>query len=177
MLDVKHLDDRLPAWPIDMSAVLFGRINNPEWSLAPLPRNLGAHFGLQPSFALGRSEPLPALARMTTLYIALADASVKETGKRAANALSTLVSMGDVTVESLGLYPLGLAAPIREAARTCQLAPSGNWQPAAYRLIDRNDLAEGVGSGSVRFTNDGYLSTKDTIVSYTICFRFINSHS
>ncbi|KAI0790915.1 hypothetical protein C8Q75DRAFT_758459 [Abortiporus biennis] len=40
--------------------------------------------------------------------------------------------------------PPGLAAPIREAMRTCQLSPRGNWPASMYWLIGRNDLAEGV---------------------------------
>jgi anaphase-promoting complex subunit 1 len=132
---------------------------------ANYPRNLGAHFDLVPSFALGRIEPLPALSRLTALYMCLADATVKDSRKRAENAIAALVGMGSVA--DLGLVPLGLAAPIREAARTCQLAPAGNWTGAAYRLIDRNDLAEGVSATPDRIGGDGYLSVRDAMVSYT----------
>lgn len=161
--NIQYLDDRLPAWPIDMTAVLFGRINTPDWSLTPHPRNLGQHFNLTPSFALGRIEPLPSLAQLTMLYMCLADNTVKDSRKRAENALTALVTKLNTSTDILGLFPLGLASPIREAARTCQLAPAGNWTSAAYRLIDRNDLAEAVSNRSDRLVNDGYLSVRDTI--------------
>jgi anaphase-promoting complex subunit 1 len=61
--------------------------------------------------------------------------------------------------------PLGVAAPIYEAARTCQLSPPRNWSPAAYHAIGRNDLAVVPHKGTNMLFNDGYRAPKDYNVS------------
>lgn len=161
---IPHLDDRLPIWPIDMTAVLFGRINNPEWILAPHARNLGAHFQLEPCFAYGRVEPLPVLAQLTAAYMCLADNAVPDSRRRAENAV-VCMAKNKLDLEFMRHLPLGVAAPLREAARTCQLMPAGNWSTTAYRLMDRQDLAEGVSSVPDRLYSDGYVTVKAALVS------------
>lgn len=61
--------------------------------------------------------------------------------------------------------PFGLAVPLREVARTCQLSPAGDWPIAAYKLIGRNDLAEGMSNQPDPLTNHGYRSVRDHLVS------------
>jgi anaphase-promoting complex subunit 1 len=143
-----------------MSAVLFGRIANPGWALAPHTRNLGSHFGLQPSFAFGNLEPLSTLAQLTTLYMCMADDKVSETERRAHHVVQAMLRL-KTGVQLLGTLPIGIAAPIREAVRTCQGLPPPGWSPHGYRLVDRNDLAEGINHGGDAWRDDGYLSVHD----------------
>jgi anaphase-promoting complex subunit 1 len=150
-----------------MTAVLFGRIVNPAWTLAPHTRNLGAHFGLQPAFAFGKIEPFTSLAQLTALYMCLADETVPETDKRAHNAVATMVRL-NLNIQFLATVPVGLAAPIREAIRTCQHLPPPGWNSLAYRLVDRNDLAEAIAPSSDPMRNDGYLSIRDFNVRFLI---------
>ncbi|KAL6308208.1 hypothetical protein BKA93DRAFT_725930 [Sparassis latifolia] len=158
---IAHLDERLPLWPPDMSAILYGRINNPEWSIPwPESQEFGAQFKINASFAYGRTEPLARIHKLTAVYMCLADSKVAESRKRAENALRMLVK-SQIGLDVLRYLPIGIAAPLREAARTCQLAPSGDWSVSAYQLIGRNDLAEGLSSSPDTLTSYGYRSAKD----------------
>jgi hypothetical protein len=60
--------------------------------------------------------------------------------------------------------PLGISSPLREAMRTGQLSPSGEWPIGAYQLIGRDDLAEGVGSSAEHMNNGGYKTVKQWLV-------------
>lgn len=60
--------------------------------------------------------------------------------------------------------PLGVSSPLREATRTGQLSPSGEWPIGAYQLIGRDDLAEGVGSSAELMNNGGYKTVKEWLV-------------
>ena len=61
--------------------------------------------------------------------------------------------------------PFGLAVPLREAARTAQLSPAGDWPVAAYRIIGREDLAEGMSNPPDPLASREYGSVKDFLVS------------
>lgn len=148
-----------------MSALLYGRINNPDWKIPwHDTAALSAFFGIEASFEYGRSEPLGTLFILTRIYMCLADDTIKETQKRAENALYIMVKAG-MGVEFIDRLPLGIAAPLREATRTCQLSPPAQWPTEAYRIIGRNDLAAGVSHAPDMLFNDGYKPMKDFIVS------------
>ena len=168
-LVIEYVDDRLPVWPPDMSAILYGRVNNPEWTLPPLDsKTLSAGFKIAPSFAYGRTEPLIYLRQLTEVYLPLSDSRVNETRKRADNALQAMVhaSLSPHLIKSMAL---GIAAPIREACRTCQLSPSGEWGIPAYSLIGREDLAEVMYAPPELPSSRGYRPIRDFIVSYVGC--------
>lgn len=83
---------------------------------------------------------------------------------------------GSTSLESgsdfLGSLPLGLAGPMREIARTCQLHPGQDWHGAAYSFVGRNDLAEGLAmGGKVRAEEEkrsaGYKPVKDYLVGFS----------
>ncbi|KZP30121.1 hypothetical protein FIBSPDRAFT_777805 [Athelia psychrophila] len=165
---IEFLDDRLPVWPVDMSALLYGRINNPDWKITwHDTASLTVFFGITASFEYGRMEPLNSLYLLTQIYMCLSDSEVKDTQRRADNAIYALVKSGAGS-DFLDGLPLGIAAPIREAARTCQLSPPSQWPEEAYKLIGRDDLAAGVRhhTPDVLF-NDGYKPMKDYINSST----------
>lgn len=160
-----------------MSALLYGRINNPDWKIPwHDTAALASFFGVDASFEYGRLEPLGSMYLLTRVYMCLADEKVKETQKRADNALHMMVKagMGAGFIDNL---PLGVAAPLREAARTCQLSPPSEWPIAAYRVIGRNDLAAGASHTPDMLCNDGYKPMKDYIVcdlSYIIeCYGLL----
>lgn len=147
-----------------MSALLYGRINNPDWKIPwHDTAALAAFFGLEASFEYGRLEPLANLFLLTRVYMCLADEKVKETQKRADNALQMMIKAG-LGIGFISNLPLGVAAPLREAARTCQLSPPAEWPVSAYKLIGRNDLAAGASSSPDILFNDGYKTAKDYIV-------------
>jgi anaphase-promoting complex subunit 1 len=166
---IEHLDDRMPVWPIDMSALLYSRINNPDWKIPWHDTTaLASFFGIDASFEYGHHEPLRSLYLLTRIYMCLADEKVKETQKRADNALHMMVKAG-MGAEFIDNLPLGVAAPLREAARTCQLFPPSGWPVAAYRIIGRNDLAADASHTPDMLFNDGYKPMKHYIVRWS-CF-------
>jgi anaphase-promoting complex subunit 1 len=86
------VDDRLPVWPPDMTAMFYGRINNPDWKLPWYDiRKLASQFKLSPSYAYGRLEPLAYLRQLTLIYRCLADKTIEDSRKRAENAMHLMV--------------------------------------------------------------------------------------
>ncbi|KAI5990454.1 hypothetical protein EDD15DRAFT_2452542 [Pisolithus albus] len=170
------LDDRIPVWPPDMTAVLYGRLSNPEWKFLPYesPR-LASLFEIQPSFAFGNAEPLLTLQRVTTAYLCLAGDSVASTQRRAELTVETLIEMWGTAKKGLlfldGL-PLGIAAPLREAIRTCQLSPPGNWRSEHYELVGRRDLAFSVAKVQPVHFQQGLYQSPETYVARSV----LNSH-
>lgn len=148
-----------------MSAILYGRINNPDWNAPWVESYMSAlQFKLSASFAYGITEPLVNLRQLTAIYMCLADNKVAESRKRAENALHLLIKT-QMRPDAMRYLPVGIAAPIREAARTCQLSPGGDWPTSAYQFIGRNDLAEGLSPTSNLINSHGYRSVKNYIVS------------
>ncbi|KAK2466609.1 hypothetical protein APHAL10511_000867 [Amanita phalloides] len=161
---VEHLEDRIAVWPPDLSAILFGRINSPDWQFPwPDAGDLAKGLGIAPSFAFGRADPLSTMHELTDIYSILGDNKALTTQSRSEQAVSKLVK-STAGPEFLNRIPFGIAAPIREAARTCQLAPPANWPLEAYLAIGRNDLAA---SASEAPDNEGYHPIKDFITPFT----------
>ncbi|KAF8064115.1 hypothetical protein FPV67DRAFT_1420084 [Lyophyllum atratum] len=160
---IENVDDRLPVWPPDISAILYGRISNPDWQVPwHDTHDVAIRFGIAPAFAYGRLDPLSSLQHLTSVYRCLADNTVPEIQKRAENAMFLMVNAG-LGPEFLDRLPIGIAAPLREAARTCQLAPPGDWPLAAYRAIGRNDLAASADEAPDLLFSDGYKPVKEFI--------------
>ncbi|KXN83985.1 Anaphase-promoting complex subunit 1 [Leucoagaricus sp. SymC.cos] len=155
-----HLDDRIPVWPPDISAIFYGRLSNPEWKVPWHDTSqIAARFGVQASYEYGRRDPLNALRDLSALYSYLTDGQTPDIRTRAERAILLLIGRrGEKLLDSL---PLGIAAPIREAARTCQLAPPPAWPLQAYMTIGRNDLAASVDETVEQFNRDGFKSKKD----------------
>jgi anaphase-promoting complex subunit 1 len=128
-------------------------------------------FDVSPSFEYGRLDPLETLHQLTAIYKCLADNKVEGGQKRAENAIHFMVK-SQMDPHFIDCLPVGIAAPLREAVRTCQLSPPGDWPLAAYRAIKRNDLAACASDAPDILFNDGYRSVKDYIVypSYTLLY-------
>jgi anaphase-promoting complex subunit 1 len=121
---------------------------------------------ITPSYAYGRLLPFKTLNRLTSIYKCLSDESVPEAQKRAENAVLLLSTLRPDFVDRL---PLGIAAPLREAARTCQLSPPSRWSVAAYRAVGRNDIIACATDAPDNIFNDGYRTVKDYLVSGFSC--------
>ncbi|TCD69009.1 Anaphase-promoting complex subunit 1 [Steccherinum ochraceum] len=159
----QHLDDRLPVPPFDFLNAVYSKFNGED--ILPALTNtwkLVAPFGITPSFAFGQVDPLMRLRRLHSVFLALADVKVEGTRKRAETAINMYAQFKQAgTIDPIEDLPIGIAAPLKEVIRTSQLSPSGSWSSAMYRLIGRNDLAEGVSSGQDTTGTEGYLSVKD----------------
>lgn len=160
------LDDRIPVWPPDMSAILYGSISNPDWQVPAYGTSrLARSFSIDPSFAFGDAEPLVSLQRLTAAYLCLADKTVPSTQKRAELTVEKLVDIlgtaekGSAFLNSL---PLGIAAPLREAIRTCQLSPPSHWRKEHYDLIGRRDLAFSVLGTQPELSQKGIAQSPET---------------
>lgn len=162
-----HLDDRIPVWPPDISAIFYGRLSNPEWKVPwHDTSSTAARFGVPASFEYGRLDPLRGLHDLSTLYSYLTDGQTTDVRTRAERATRFLVAkQGAKFLDSL---PLGIAAPLREAARTCQLAPPSSWPLHAYMAIGRNDMAASASEAVEQVGRDGSKS-KDLFVSGSHC--------
>nr|GAT42948.1 predicted protein [Mycena chlorophos] len=160
-----QVDDRLPVWPPDIAAILYGRISNPEW---PVPwhdaQHIATRFHLSPSFAFGHIDPLKTLSKVTAIYklLALQDAEEPTSQKRAERAVMRMVELR-IGPEFLSRLPIGVLSPIREVMRSCQIAPPGDWAIEAYRAVGRTDVAASASYTPERLFGDGYRSPKQFV--------------
>ena len=169
-----NLDDRIPVWPPDLSAILYGRVSTPDWKVPWHDvHHIVTRFSISPSFEYGVVDPLHELHELSLLYNSLSDGKVSECQKRAENVVYKMVTQHPGR-ELTSDLPLGIAAPLREAVRTCQLAPPGNWPLDAYRAIGRNDLAASATQNPDLLTTDGYKTRKEFIVSWNAIFSTIS---
>ena len=159
-----RIDDRIPVWPPDVSAILYGRISSPDWKVPWHDlQHIVTRFQITPSLEYGVCDPLRQLHELSLLFNTISDSKVPESQKRAENVIYKMITQN--TANLLYFLPLGISAPLREAARTCQLAPPGNWPLDAYRAIGRNDLAASATENPDMLYSDGYRSRRDFIVS------------
>lgn len=121
-------------------------------------------FNIPISFEYGRVDPLDSMDKLNAIYKCLADNKVSTCQKRAENAIYLTVTSG-IDAAFLDKLPLGIAAPLREAARTCQLAPPSDWPLPAYRTIGRDDVATSAYHAPDVHFKDGYRPIKEFIVS------------
>ena len=105
-----------------------------------LALRLREQFDISPCFAYGRTDPLHIVHALNKVYRCLADPNISDTRKRAQNAANAWMA-ADVSYDLMSTLPSGIAAPIQEALRTCQLMPPGDWNSEGYHLIGRKDLA------------------------------------
>lgn len=171
------LTNRLPFWPPDILSTIYNRMNNPEWS-TPWPSTMkrATMFELTPSMVMGAGEPLKDSRNLLQVYFALVDPRTADSRKRAEKAILLLTKLlgakgGQEFIDNL---PIGLAAPLKEAARACQLNPSGDWPVDVFTLIGRNDLVESVRRGPDLMFDYGYRSVKEYLVSLALMYRHVD---
>lgn len=138
-------------------------MSTPDWKVPWHDvQHIVTRFSITPSLEYGLCDPLQELHELSLLYNTLSDGKIKDSQKRAENVIYQMITQNGGQDVSSSL-PLGIAAPLREAARTCQLAPPGNWPLEAYRAIGRNDLAASSKQNPDVFISDGYKSRKEYI--------------
>jgi len=169
---ITHVDNRIPVWPPDFSAIFYGKLSNADWKF---PWNdtsqIAAGFGIpNASYEYGRRDPLLIIRDLSEVYTHLSDDQTPEIRTRAERAI--LLHMMKRGYKVLDKLPLGIAAPIREAARTCQLHPPTAWPFQTYMAIGRNDLASSADETVEQFNRDGIKSRKDFLVSVVSLILF-----
>ena len=147
--------------PLDVLAALCARLSQPE-SRSALLENAA---GREPfTYAFGRRETHPVLRELTYLFTTFSDYNEPD-GRKRAESTVLMMTTNHFGPDYLNLLPLSLSAPLREAARTCQIGPPSNWPTHAYEFVGRSDLTEsGKVKGDLVF-NDGYRSAKEHLVS------------
>lgn len=171
-LVVSHLDDKLPVSPPNALAALWDTIAQSSWSTSSDPGDKWT--ALLPTdtisaLAFGEIDPLGRFHALLHVYRELKDKDAN-TRQRAERALMTVLQERLSVLDKL---PIGPGAALREALRTCQQNPSGDWPLAAYQLVGRNDLAEGLTNSPEPLSAGGYRSVKDYIVSALTCCRLM----
>ena len=147
-----------------MLSHLYGRLNNPEWGLPWRESwSILAPPDREASFAFGRQEVLRHLHALTVVYKALSDSKF-DVRRRAEAGLRAIEEAG-ISLTILQHLSPGVACPLREALRTAQLSPGGDWPVSLYHLVGRNDLAEGFSPHPAVAVNHGYRSMREVLVS------------
>ncbi|KIJ25699.1 hypothetical protein M422DRAFT_77064 [Sphaerobolus stellatus SS14] len=133
---------RLRPQPPDVFLYLFSRLIEPAakpgWTHVSQSWQV---FGIEPSMQYGRVDPVKDLYRVFNVWECFTDTNVKTARKRAEQAMHLMVKMG-MSVDDLDRMPHGLVEPIREALRTCQTLPGGDWSAEEYKLVLRPDMAQ-----------------------------------
>jgi len=119
-------------------------------------------FHFEPALQHGRTDPVKDMYKLFGVWECFSDATVPTARKRAENAMQVMVRLG-INIDDLARMPYGIAQPIREALRTCQSVPSGDWPVQAYQLALRPDLAQMVIGDST------HVASRDS-------FRQVNKH-
>jgi len=157
---IEYLDERLPVWPPDISAVCYGLINTLESRVHDSQMNI--QFNIPVSYAFGHLEPMVNLSLLSPTFKYLGT-GVEGSQKRAENAVRLMVR-SQLGRECINLLPLSMSTPLREAARSCQLSPPEGWPLTAYQAIGRNDLAACARDAPDMLFRDGYRTVKQYIV-------------
>ncbi|EAU87599.1 anaphase promoting complex subunit 1 [Coprinopsis cinerea okayama7 len=159
--DLAHIDDRLPIWPQDIVAMIHGMLSGATESKTPWisPWQIARIYHTKPTYAHDTLDPLADLHELLTLYGFLSDMKTTGAQKRAEAAIHRLVT--GIGVDKIDMLPLGIAAPLREALRTCQMAPPAHWPLPSYSQIGRNDLAASASEDPEETFNEGYKPAKE----------------
>lgn len=146
-------DPRLSPTPPDLTAYLSS-------ALLALPKPQKAWVNVQdipnqfsfppPTEPIPLHDPFPLARQLTMVYDRIRDSRGLSARDRAEQTVAAMVSVG-LTSDVLRRVPFGVAAPLREALRTCQFYPPKDWSTEAYILIDRKDLAQMKAGGPPRF--------------------------
>ncbi|KZV91613.1 hypothetical protein EXIGLDRAFT_675922 [Exidia glandulosa HHB12029] len=136
--------DALPHLPPDIFdhiRTLFGEPQQARIRSWPTLADIPRIFSFEASTENGAQfDPLQRTRQLLQLYAILLDASVPSSTRRAEHVVRAMLafrwSLRDV--EELAV---GIASPVREALRACQLCPPSDWPTEAYVLVGRPDPA------------------------------------
>lgn len=168
------MDDRVPVVPRDIYSFLLNMLRSDAEPISFEPGHLSLYFKTVPPFTFGTQDPTSIVYSLKRLYDLLIDPAVPTSHKRAENAITYLLLPGGPGMQLLDTLPLGLAAPLREAVRTCQLAPPGHWPADMFSQIGRKDLAASGSQETEAIFTEGYRPAKDFMVRSILsspCFQ------
>ena len=107
--------------------------------------DLAPHFKSSPSLFYGTVRPTRLTTELLRIYEALSPpATTTGTATAAARAQQAVLAMDSLgwSPEFLSRLSFGIALPLKEAVRICQLDAPEGWPARAYHLIRRPDLAQ-----------------------------------
>ncbi|KAF5392460.1 hypothetical protein D9757_002247 [Collybiopsis confluens] len=159
---VQTLDDTIPVWPPDISAILYGRISNPEWKVPWFDAfELASRFRIRPSFAYGARDPLEAMKRLTKAYMKLADPDVKRNVKRAESAVR---QMERRRMDRQNAF--GHRSALERGAENMPIDASARLAIASVQAIERDDVAaSAISKPDMMTMKNGYKSIKEYLTS------------
>ncbi|KAH8830535.1 hypothetical protein DL96DRAFT_1668350 [Flagelloscypha sp. PMI_526] len=149
-------DHRIPVWPPDFYATLqailregpmtgdpnpLGLQSNPNLMFPTLwPQNIDLAYGQHASLEYGLVYPLDVFQGLSTVFRHLADDRLPTVQKKAEFAVVSFFKTFP-SPDFLNTLPLGLAAGIREAIRTCSVEPPVPWgKTQLMQYIGRTDI-------------------------------------
>ena len=108
--------------------------------------SIAKHYNISPSNFYGRLNPCHRTRTLQSICARLSPArtSIESPSVRSQNAILKMFARGWGR-EELEKVVFGVALPIWEAVRLCQLDAPENWPEGAYKIIRRDDLARQVG--------------------------------
>lgn len=130
-----------PPPPPDLYTLVQDTLRTPT-SLDAVYTACAASLGVAPVAPV--APHMPWLAALLAVYAALRPAA-SATGVAAAQPVVEAMLAVHWDAETLARLPPGLALPLHEALRTCQLDPPPAWPPAAYALVRRLDASAQAG--------------------------------
>lgn len=164
--DINKIDDRLPTWPQDATAYIHATLLNHREDRKDYRgiSYITTLYGIDPPHSFGSQDPLTIVQDTMHIYSLLAEPRQAPIQKRAEVGVKWLLQEGP-GMQLLDRLPLGVAAPIREAVRTCQLSPPADWPLWMYTEIGRNDLAASASEHPDWMMTEGYRPAKALMVS------------
>lgn len=140
-----------PVAPPDLAGYLYSSLGAATNSQAyPGLSSIPLLYNVTPSLEYGSQTPLSLTENLLAVYAALKDGPVLDpstTKERAHRAISVMLEC-HMSADDIDRLPFGIAAPLREALRTCQNTPPADWDREAYMLIGRNDIAKMISGAS-----------------------------
>lgn len=142
-------DSSLAIPPINLISTLQSILAGQDFQISSIIlSNLTTSLSITPSNFYGPISPLAKTSQILNIYSSLSPSSgITNSVIRAQNAVLKIDELG-WTLEDIGRLAFGIALPLREALRLCQLEAPENWRPSAYELISRPDLAKQIGGTS-----------------------------
>lgn len=137
----------LPTSPVSISNMLMGSLlaSSPSPPIHDIS-SIAKNHGLVPSLFYGHLDTCHRTRTLIAIYSRLSPSgtSIESPSVRSRNAVLTMYARGWGR-EQLEKVVFGIALPIWEAVRLCQLDAPEYWPEGAYEIIRRDDLARQVG--------------------------------
>lgn len=135
--EVDRAIDDLPVLGPSVFSFLYSRLSSAERTWP----NIVPGMVEKACLPFGARDPWGRTRRIDEIYSCFCDEDRKDARSRAEKVVETMVTL-DFLSDELDDVPFGVAIPIRESLRLCQMIPPSEWPLSAYELLGRKDLAE-----------------------------------